>query len=129
MDNKLGSIQAMKYNSESKGVNSSYVLQCENVSIIILCERSQIKKNADGMIPFISKSRKCKLMYSGKKQISGCLGRGRHACMLSRFNHVRLFATQWTVALEDPLSCRILQARILEWVAMPSSRGSSLPRD
>ena len=23
----------------------------------------------------------------------------------------------------------ILQARILEWVAMPSSRGSSLPRD
>ena len=24
---------------------------------------------------------------------------------------------------------RILQARILEWVAMPSSRGSSLPRD
>ena len=25
--------------------------------------------------------------------------------------------------------CRILQARILEWVAMPSSRGSSRPRD
>jgi len=24
---------------------------------------------------------------------------------------------------------RILQARILEWVAMPSSRGSSQPRD
>ena len=24
---------------------------------------------------------------------------------------------------------RILQARILEWVAMPSSRGSLLPRD
>jgi len=24
---------------------------------------------------------------------------------------------------------RILQARILEWVAMPSSRGSSRPRD
>ena len=26
------------------------------------------------------------------------------------------------------LLCRILQARILEWVAMPSSRGSSRPR-
>ena len=25
--------------------------------------------------------------------------------------------------------CGILQARILEWVAMPSSRGSSKPRD
>ena len=28
-----------------------------------------------------------------------------------------------------PLSMRILQARILEWVAVPSSRGSSPPRD
>ena len=27
-----------------------------------------------------------------------------------------------------PLSMGILQARILEWVAMPSSRGYSLPR-
>ena len=33
MDNKLGSIQAMKYNSESKGVNCSYGLQHENVSV------------------------------------------------------------------------------------------------
>ena len=28
-----------------------------------------------------------------------------------------------------PLSMGILQARILEWAAMPSSRGSSQPRD
>ena len=38
---------------------------------------------------------------------------------------VRLFATPWTVAHQAPLSMGILQARILEWVAMPSSRGSS----
>ena len=38
-------------------------------------------------------------------------------------------ATPWTVARQDPLSTGILQARILEWVAMPSSRGSSQPRD
>ena len=31
--------------------------------------------------------------------------------------------------LQAPLSLGILQARILEWVAMPSSRGSSQPRD
>ena len=39
--------------------------------------------------------------------------------------------------LGDPMDCSppgssvrgILQARILEWVAMPSSRGSSRPRD
>ena len=30
---------------------------------------------------------------------------------------------------QAPLSVGILQARILEWVAMPSSRGSSQPRD
>ena len=29
---------------------------------------------------------------------------------------------QWIVACQDPLSMGILQARILEWVAMPFSR-------
>ena len=33
-----------------------------------------------------------------------------------------------TVARQAPLSMGILQARIVEWVAMPSSRGSSQPR-
>ena len=35
----------------------------------------------------------------------------------------------WTVAHQAPLSMGILQARTLEWVAMPSSRGSSRLRD
>ena len=34
----------------------------------------------------------------------------------------------WTVDPQGPLSMGILQARILEWVAMPSSRGSSQTR-
>ena len=42
---------------------------------------------------------------------------------------VRLFETPWTGAHQIPLSMEILQARILELVAMPSSRGSSQPRD
>ena len=37
--------------------------------------------------------------------------------------------TPWTVAHQAPLSTGILQARIPEWVAMLSSRGSSQPRD
>ena len=49
---------------------------------------------------------------------------GIHACVLSRFSRVRLC---------DPMDCSqpgssvcgVLQARILEWVTMPSSRGSS----
>ena len=45
-------------------------------------------------------------------------------CVQSR-SHVRLFATPWTVVWQAPLSMRILQPRILEWVAMPSSRDLS----
>ena len=37
--------------------------------------------------------------------------------------------TPKTVAHQASLSMGILQARILEWFAMPSSRGSSRPRD
>ena len=35
----------------------------------------------------------------------------------------------WTVARQAPLSMGILQAGLLEWVAMPFSRGSSQTRD
>ena len=42
---------------------------------------------------------------------------------------VRLFATPWTVARQAPLSMGILQARILEWVAISSPRGTFPPRD
>ena len=37
-------------------------------------------------------------------------------------SHVQLFATPWSVACQAPLFMGILQIRILEWVAMPSSR-------
>ena len=37
-------------------------------------------------------------------------------------SHVKLFETPRTVAHQAPLSMEILQARILEWVAMPSPR-------
>ena len=49
--------------------------------------------------------------------------------VLSHFSCVRLFATLWTVACQAPLSMGILPARILEWVAIPSFRGFSQPRD
>ena len=41
-----------------------------------------------------------------------------HACMISYFCCVRLFVTPWTVACQAALSLGILQARILERVAM-----------
>ena len=42
--------------------------------------------------------------------------------MLSCFSSVQLFATPWTIALQAPLSMTIVQARIVEWVAMSASR-------
>ena len=61
-----------------------------------------------------------------------------HACILSHFSCIRLFATLWTVCSPPGSSVPgIFQARILEWVAMPryamschaSSRGYSQPKD
>ena len=44
-------------------------------------------------------------------------------------SRVRLSVTPWPIAHQAPLSLGILQARILERIAGPSSRGSSRPRD
>ena len=49
-------------------------------------------------------------------------------CLLNCSSCVRLYdSMDWS--LTGSSDCGISQARILEWVAMPSSRGSSRPRD
>ena len=64
-----------------------------------------------------------------KSRQSSGFGRWRKAVgVLIHFSHVRLFATPWTVACQAPLSSDS-PARILEWVAVPSCRGSSGLRD
>ena len=50
-------------------------------------------------------------------------------CMLSHFRHVRLCADPMDCSLPGSSVHGILQARILEWVAMLFSTGSSQPRD
>ena len=58
-------------------------------------------------------------------------------CILRLMVCVACLVTQWYLTLCDPMDCSppgssvhgISQARILEGVAMPSSRGSSQPRD
>ena len=45
-------------------------------------------------------------------------------------SHVWLYVTPWTVACQSPFSVHgNLQARILDWLAISSSRESSQPRD
>ena len=62
---------------------------------------------------------------------SGSLGKPSDpfTCALLSRSVVSDSATRWTVARQAPLSMGILQVRTLEWVAMPSCRGSSRPRD
>ena len=65
---------------------------------------------------------------SSSNPLFPCYFNAVYVCVLTRISPVRLFANPWTVAHQAPLFM-ILQARILEWVVMPSSRGSSRPRD
>ena len=62
----------------------------------------------------------------------------RHApCSPLKGKKVKVLVTQLCLTLCNPVDCslpgssihEILQARILEWVAIPFSRGSSQPRD
>ena len=46
-------------------------------------------------------------------------------CVWIHLSHIWLLATLWTVACQAPLSMGILQAKIPEWVAMPSFPGGS----
>ena len=52
-----------------------------------------------------------------------------YVCLLSGFSHVQLFATLWIIAHQAPPSMVIAQARLLEQIVMPSSRGSSRAKD
>ena len=60
---------------------------------------------------------------------SGFLFLSSNLLCAQSLRRVWLFVTPWTVAHQAPLSLRILQAKILKWVAMPSSRGSSQATD
>ena len=54
---------------------------------------------------------------------------GMSVCVLSCFSHIQLIATLWAFTCQAPLSSGVLQARILAWVAMHSSRESSQPKN
>ena len=57
-------------------------------------------------------------------------GQQRRACVLCLVaQSCPIFCGPMDYACQAPLSMGILRARILEWVAMPSSRGPSQSRD
>ena len=72
--------------------------------------------------PMNIKMRAAKLYNEISLHVSHC------ACMLSHFSCARL-CDPMDYSPPDSSVHGILQARILGWVAMPSSRGSSQPKD
>ena len=61
-------------------------------------------------------------------RLCGAFLNAQWTCQL--LSHVQLFVNSWTIVHQAPLSMEwIHQARILEWVAIPFSRGSSQRRD
>jgi len=71
----------------------------------------------------------CQLFASDGQSI----GNSASATSMKRWkslSHAQPFATLWTIAHLAPMSMRFfLQERIMEWVAIPFSRGSSQTRD
>ena len=59
-----------------------------------------------------------------------CISKMTYVLVCARsFSRIWLFVTTWTVAHQAPLSMGFSRQELLEWAAMPSSRGSSRPRD
>ena len=61
------------------------------------------------------------LQSMGSQRVGHNLATEQHA-MISSISPVQLYTTLCTVTCQAPLSMGILQARILEWVAMPSCK-------
>ena len=90
--------------------NSMYFLMC---LIHFLITKGKIKNYPSWKSSFQQ------LYQSSEQSASG-------SQMLSR---VLFFTIPWTVACQAPLSLGVLQARILQWVAISFSRGSCPPRN
>ena len=61
------------------------------------------------------------VLVSGVAQSDSVVHRHRRACARS-LSCIQLFATPWTVARQAPLSMGFSRTRILEWVAISSSK-------
>ena len=66
---------------------------------------------------------------TARKENSKAFKKAMYACVLSHFSCVWLFVTPMDCSPPDSSIHGVLQTWILEWVALPSSRGSSWLRD
>ena len=110
-----------KYNRWEK-IRHANTKHMKTEADFLTCDKMVFKTNGiirDKEGPFITFNDDKRNNVSGRWQLLG-------VCVLS---HSVMTATPWTVAHQALLVRGIFQARILEGVAISSSRGSSQPRD
>lgn len=74
---KVQQSQTMRHNKTIKRNEPlKHTKTWTNLKIILLSEKRQTKSRTFCMIPFIQKSRKCRLIQSDRKRVNGCLGMG-----------------------------------------------------
>ena len=122
-------------------IGKKFLLLCNTISsskyffLIIPAPQGAKKGNWDGIwltletVPSEIPGTLFSVCSSHHSTCSWSSGRFALRWVRSHFGRVQFFVTLWSVTFQAPLSLRILQARILGWVAMPSSWGSSWPRD
>ena len=88
---------------------------------VFLPKKSHGQRSMGGYSPWGCKRVRYDLVI--KQQLSRC-----DVCVLSRFSHVWV-CNPMDHSLPGSSVHGLLQARILEWITMPSSRKSSRPRD
>ena len=106
------------------------IITCPQYGVV---HQPEIDKVRAFYAPFLipSKPQMVGIWYGQWKQSWDCFNAGQfpgQKLALKVLSHVQLFVTPW-IACQAPLSLGILWARLLECVAIPSSRGSSQPRD
>ena len=77
----------------------------------------------------LNMSKEKQFIHQLKKKLLKGRGKRESPWILCSGLSVQLLVTPWTVGLQAPLSMGFSRPRTLEWVAMPSSRGSSQPKD
>ena len=98
-------------------------------------EVEQFYEDLQDILELAPKKKKKRLECKSRKSRESRIGKfglgvqSEAVHVLSHSSHVRLLATLSSVACQALLSIGILHTRTLEWVAMPSSRRSSLRRD
>ena len=108
------------------GIKENQRLRCQETRQSVNC--SKIWGILSGIWEPVSQSRDREGQQRKSRQWEARCWEGT-CCCAKLLGCVWLFAPREIVARQAPLSMGILQARIVEWVATPSSRGSSQPRD